>query len=158
MGLGRIDDTTGVVDGSNRWFYVPNPYVPGTLVVMLNGRQLDRDLENGWVETAPATGGFYMKIPPRGPGDAADDPGDLVSAYYENAEEVVGGGAGGGVPEMTEGEDVRPRLCSSEDLAPERPITDVEDDDVPTLGASVLVPDAVSAAEYVPRMVKAEEV
>lgn len=44
MGIPRIDDATGVVDGANRLFEVPNPYVPGTLVAMVNGRQRDRDL------------------------------------------------------------------------------------------------------------------
>ena len=118
MGLPRIDNATGDVDGANRFFYVPNPYVPGTLVVMINGRQLDDDLENGWIERDPAAGMFEMRRPPSPSQGAASDPGDLVSAYYENALEPAGGGLEGGVPRICSSRDIRPRICSAKVIQP----------------------------------------
>lgn len=156
-GLPKIDPAAGVVDGANRLFTVPNPYVPGTLVVMRNGVQLDGDLENGWIERDPAAGLFEMLVPPRPAGPTPDDPGDLITAYYENADEVAGGGADGGVPGMRSGKDVRPKLCATDDVAPKIPDVEVVGEDVPGISAEVVAPKTCSAKDIRPRMVKAEE-
>jgi hypothetical protein len=157
-GLGRIDPAVGVVDGANRLFTLPNPYVPGTLVVMRNGVQLDGTLENGWIERDPANGVFEMLVPPRPAGPSAEDPGDLMTAYYENANEVAGGGADGGVPGMRSGRDVRPKVCATDDLAPKMADAELEGENVPTTSAAVVAPRVCAATNIRPRMVKAEEI
>lgn len=157
-GLGRIDPAAGTVDGVNRYFTVPNPYVPGTLVVMRNGVQLDGTLENGWIERDPAAGLFEMLVPPRPAGPSAEDPGDLMSAYYENANEVAGGGADGGVPGMRSGQDLRPKVCATDDLAPKMASAELEGEDVPRVSAGVVAPKVCAATDIRPRMVKAEEI
>ena len=157
MGLPRIDDATGVVDGVNRHFHVPNPYVPGTLVAMLNGRQLDGDLENGWIERDPAAGLFEMRQAPLPPQGAADDVGDLVSAYYENALEVVGGGSDGGVPSIRSGKDVRPKICSTDDLVPGL-IAEADGEEVPRVAAGEIRPKICQTVDMRPRIAKAGEI
>lgn len=157
-GLGRIDPAAGVVDGANRLFTLPNPYVPGTLVVMRNGVQLDGTLDNGWIERDPANGVFEMLVPPRPAGPIADDPGDLMSAYYENANETAGGGSDGGVPGMRSGKDVRPKLCATDDVAPKIPDVEVVGEDVPATRAEVVAPRTCQTKDIRPRMVKAEEI
>jgi hypothetical protein len=157
-GLSRIDPAAGVVDGVNRHFTLPNPYVAGTLVVMRNGVQLVGDLDNGWIERDPAAGIFEMLVPPRSAGSGADDPGDLMSAYYENASENAGGGADGGVPGMRSGRDVRPKLCAIDDIAPKIPDVSIDGEDVPTVSTDVVAPRTCAAKDIRPRMVKAEEI
>lgn len=157
MALPRIDKASGVVDGVNRYFNTPNPYVPGTLVVMINGRQLDRVLENGWIERDPAAGLFEMLKAPLPPQGSSDDPGDLVTAYYENALEPAGGGLEGGVPEMGSGRDVRPRICAAVDLAPGLEATG-DCEAVPTIGVEQMRPRVCSAGDIRPRIEKAEEI
>lgn len=157
-GLSRIDPAAGVVDGVNRYFTLPNPYVPGTLVVMRNGVQLVGDLDNGWIERDPAAGMFEMLVPPRPAGSGSDDPGDLMSAYYENATEAAGGGSDGGVPGMRSGADVRPKLCATDDVAPKIPDAGVEGEDVPSVSAEDVSPRTCSTRDIRPSMVKAEEI
>lgn len=118
MGLARIDEAIGAVDGANRVFATPFPYVAGTLIAILNGRQLDDSLDNGWVELDPNAGTFELKVAPSGPRTSPDDPGDLVSAYYENAFEPTGGGADGGIPRLAGSGEVRPRICQVSDIRP----------------------------------------
>jgi hypothetical protein len=156
-GLARIDDATGTVDGVNRIFYTPNPYVAGTLVVMINGRQRDDALDNGWIERDPATGKFEMKIAPQAAGPTADDPGDLVSAYYENANEQAGGGADGGRPEISSAEDMHPCICAVEEMAPKIANVDDGDDIKPaTIGAELVAPAICAAVDMKPKIAKAE--
>jgi len=115
---GRIDEAVGVIDGSNLDFSTPDPYVAGTLVVFLNGRQLTAARDNGWVEVDPDAGTFRMKIPPKAalPG-VVEDGGDTLFAYYRTEESV--GGADGGVPLMTGAELVRPIAAGAVELRPE---------------------------------------
>jgi hypothetical protein len=157
VGLPRIEKADGVVDGVNRTFRVPNPYVPGTLVAMINGRQLDPDLDNGWTETDPSTGEFEMKYAPLPPQGAAGDPGDLVSAYYENAEETAGGGSEGGVPGICCSEDVRPKICAVDDLVP-GVVAEAEGEDVPGIGAEVVRPKICTVSDVRPRIDRVEEI
>lgn len=157
MGIPRIDDVTGVVDGVNRVFTTPNPYVSGTLVVMVNGRQRDRDLENGWTELDPAIGTFEMNVAPLPPQGAVDDVGDLVSAYYDNADERAGGGSEGGVPRIVSGDDVRPKICASDDLAPELSAR-TDDERIPCLSAGEIRPKICRTIDVRPRIEKAEEI
>lgn len=157
MGLPKIDDAAGIVDGVNRYFVLPNPYVPGTLVVMVNGRQRDRDLENGWIERDPAAGMFEFLQPPLPPQGAVDDCGDLISAYYENANETAGGGADGGVPSISSGRDVRPKICTTGDMVPGLSAkSDCEP--VPRVAAGEIRPKICQTIDMRPRIVKAEEI
>ena len=157
MGIPRIDDATGTVDGVNRYFYVPNPYVPGTLVVMINGRQRDDDLENGWIERDPAAGLFEMRQAPRPPQGASDDPGDLVSAYYDNADETAGGGSGGGVPSIRAGQDLKPKICQTSDIVPGLEAVG-EGEQVPSVGAVELRPKVCQTLDIRPRIARVEEI
>lgn len=157
MGLPRIDNADGVVDGVNRVFAVPNPYVPGTLVAIVNGRQLDEDLENGWAELDPAAGTFELKVAPSAPQTAPDDPGDLVSAYYENALEPAGGGLEGGVPEICCGRDVRPKICVADEIVPGLE-SEGDAEGVPIVGAGEIRPKICETGDIRPRIESAEEV
>lgn len=157
MGLPRIDKASGVVDGSNRTFFVPFPYVAGTLVGMINGRQLDGALDNGWVETSPSTGEFEFKIAPRAAGPIADDPGDLVSAYYENALEPAGGGADGGVPKIVGAGEMIPTICSADDIAPKICHAEDESEIKPAIiGAANVRPTICTTNDMRPKIAKAE--
>lgn len=157
MGLPRIDRATGTVDGVNKVFTVPNPYVAGTLVAIVNGRQLDDALDNGWTETNPATGEFTFKLAPRPAGSVADDPGDLVSAYYESALEPAGGGADGGVPKLVGAGVVVPTICSAEDMRPKIARADDPADLKPaTVGARDVRPTICSAEDMRPKIARAE--
>ena len=64
MGFTPITVATGPIDGSNTTFTTPTPYKDQTLAVWRNGQLLQRDLDNGFVETAPSLGIFDMKIAP----------------------------------------------------------------------------------------------
>jgi hypothetical protein len=61
---------------------------------------------------------FELKVAPSGPQTSPDDPGDLVSAYYENAFEPSGGGADGGVPNLAGAGEVRPKICQISEIRP----------------------------------------
>ncbi len=156
MGLPRIDKATGTVDSSNKIFVVPNPYVAGTLVAIINGRQLDPALDNGWTESDPASGEFTFKIAPRSAGPIADDPGDLVTAYYENALEPAGGGSDGGIPKIIATSEIVPEICAVDDMRP--CIASTEDESlVPEIvGSAEIVPAICSATDMRPKIVKAE--
>jgi hypothetical protein len=65
----------GVVDGVNKAFNTSTFYVPGSLVVYLNGDTLDRDSDNGWVELGGNS--FELKEIP--------ETGDTVWTYYRPA-------------------------------------------------------------------------
>lgn len=74
---------TGPVDSSNRMFYTPTPYTPGTLAVFLNGQLKPRDQTDGYVETNPATGEFTMNEAPLSTTPPAPPTfTDKLSAFY----------------------------------------------------------------------------
>jgi hypothetical protein len=158
LGIPRIDDAIGAVDGANREFAVPNPYVPGTLVVLLNGRQLDGDLENGWTELDPAAGTFELKEAPVASQGAADDVGDLVSAYYDNADETAGGGSGGGVPKTSRALDLRPKICDVNDLAPGLDAGVGDGERAPGVDATDVRPTVCRSVDVRPKIASVEEV
>jgi len=70
----RFSPATGVVNGVNRDFLTPTPYVENTLAVFINGALMRGDYDDGWAETAWALGAFRLKIAPR--------EGDTVQAFY----------------------------------------------------------------------------
>lgn len=64
--IDQIRDALGDVDGLNDAFSTPTPYVPGSLRVWENGRLLQAELDNGFVEGVPPA--FTLKVPPRAGG------------------------------------------------------------------------------------------
>jgi len=156
---GRLDQAIGTVDGVNLDFATASAYAPGTLVVFLNGRQLKRELDNGWEETDPAAGEFRMKIAPVGPQFGADDPGDLIYAFWQT-DNVSIGGADGGVPQMIAATHLRPELVGGLERAPRiAGSVDLEGSiESPVLSASEVRPEVVEADELRPKMSGAKEV
>ena len=72
----HIELAIGPVDGANNNFATAEPYVPGSLVVMPNGRASHAgDDDRGWEETGPDT--FRVSSPPQ--------PGDRVFIRYVEA-------------------------------------------------------------------------
>lgn len=61
--IATIQPVIGIVDGENKTFQSPSPYELGSLRVWQNGRLLQGELDNGFVEETPPT--FRMKIAPR---------------------------------------------------------------------------------------------
>ena len=67
----------GAVNGINTVFETPDPYVPGSVRVFVNGQLKRADLEDGWTEL----GGRRVRLaeaPKAAPGAV-----DVVQAYYE---------------------------------------------------------------------------
>lgn len=60
----RVEEASGVVNGSNKVFSVSLPYQVGTLKLLVNGQLRQIDDDDGWTESNPATGEFTMLIPP----------------------------------------------------------------------------------------------
>ena len=119
MASSRIEAAIGSVDGVNRLFATPTEYRANSLVVFLNGQQLKRELENGWVELDQSLGTFEMKLAPNGPrSGATDDPGDVLFCYYDTEAPVSYGGAGGGVPVIDGALEVRPVVSWTLNLVP----------------------------------------
>lgn len=71
----NLREVTGVIDGANRDFATPTGYVALSLRVLLNGRIVARDHDDGYDEQVPAVGAFRMKIAPI--------VGDTLFAFYE---------------------------------------------------------------------------
>ena len=67
-----IRPAIGVVNGTNVDFRTPSPYVPGSVVVFLNGVSRVQSADDGWTEEGYDR--FKMKEAPR--------MGDVVEAYY----------------------------------------------------------------------------
>ena len=67
-----IRPAIGVVNGVNVGFRTPSPYVPGSVVVFLNGFSRVQSADDGWTEEGYDK--FKMKEAPR--------TGDVVEAYY----------------------------------------------------------------------------
>jgi len=159
VGLLRIDEVSGTVDDANTIFYVPNPYVPGTLIIFLNGQQLKAELDNGYIESGPALGQFVMKLAPTAGVGNPTDPGDVLFAAYENALETTGGGADGGVPLIRESLELRPGLESAKVIVPSVGATEDEDDvGAPSLTAGEKKPEIQVADDLRPRIVDADSV
>lgn len=72
MSVARIQDAVGVVDGSNRMFRTPIPYVPGSVVLFLNGQRKVISYDDGWIESGGDQ--VELKMPPVA--------GDFVAFYY----------------------------------------------------------------------------
>lgn len=159
---GRLEQAIGTVNGVNRDFSVPTAYAPGTLVLFLNGRQLKRELENGWEEVDPSSGTFRTKLPPEGsyPG-AIDDPGDILYCYYDIGASVsVGGAQTGGIPNIFGATELRPNVEGGNVLSPS--FAGSEDLALsvgsPGVGAEEVRPSSEAANELVPRIANATEV
>jgi len=73
----RFLEAVGTIDGANRDFEAPGPYVPGTLRVLRNGRLLARDLADGYDELDPAAGTLRVRVAP--------DAGDVLFVFYTEA-------------------------------------------------------------------------
>ena len=156
---GRLDQALGTVDGVNQDFATPAPYAPGTLVVFKNGRQLSRDLDNGWTEVDPAAGTFRMKLPPVAP-ETIDDPGDILFCYYDTGAAVsVGGAQDGGIPLMAGALELRPGVTAAE-LRPDM-LAGADQEaqaGVPLVSAEQVRPKTETAEELRPNLVSAKEV
>lgn len=159
---GRLEQAIGTVNGVNRDFSVPTAYAPGMLVLFLNGRQLKRDLENGWEEVVPNLGTFQTKIAPEGPHPGAiDDPGDVLFCYYDTGASVsVGGAQLGGIPNIFGATELRPSVEGGSVLSPL--FAGSEDLSLsvgsPGVGAGEVRPSPEAANELVPRLANATEV
>lgn len=62
MGIPRIEDAFGPINGSNKRFETLSSYRPGSLRVWINGVLLYRDFEDGFTEGGGKT--FHMKEAP----------------------------------------------------------------------------------------------
>lgn len=60
----KFVEAIGLIDGFNRDFETPTPYVAGTLNAFRNGRLVTKVLEDGFNELVPSTGTFRMKVAP----------------------------------------------------------------------------------------------
>lgn len=60
----KFIEAIGTIDGVNRDFETPIPYVTGTLNVFRNGRLVTKILEDGFDELVPSVGTFRMKVAP----------------------------------------------------------------------------------------------
>lgn len=159
---GRLEQAIGTVDGSNRDFSVSTAYAPGTLVLFLNGRQLKRELENGWEEIDPSSGTFRTKLPPEGPHfGGIDDPGDILYCYYDEGTSVsVGGAQTGGIPNLFGATELRPSVEGGNVLSPSFAGSEdlVLSVGSPGVGAGELQPSPEVANELRPRLANATEV
>lgn len=68
--LGEVP--TGPIDGVNTVFLLQYPFVPGTVVVFLNGIAEVREFDDGFTEIGPDT--IQLKEPPL--------EGDVVQVFY----------------------------------------------------------------------------
>lgn len=71
MALPRLEEGIGPIDGSNVDFYVPTPYVAGTVRYWRNGQLL---LDDNVLEVNPFTGLIRVSEPPR--------VGNVVQFFY----------------------------------------------------------------------------
>jgi len=74
MAEAHFVEAAGIIDGSNKDFAAPEPYVPGTLRALRNGRLLSRDFEDGYVEVDPSIGTFRVLVAPKA--------GDVLFVFY----------------------------------------------------------------------------
>ena len=70
-------EALGAVDGANRDFAAPEPYEPGTLRALRNGRLLSRDFDDGYEEVDPSAGTFRLRVAPK--------TGDVIFCFYVEA-------------------------------------------------------------------------
>jgi hypothetical protein len=73
----HLVEAIGDVDGVNRDFSASEPYEPGTLRALRNGRLLSRDFEDGYDELDPSLGTFRLRVAPR--------VGDVIFCFYVEA-------------------------------------------------------------------------
>lgn len=64
----------GSIDGVNKDFTTPTPYVAGTSAAFLNGQLLMRTFDDGWIEVDPSIGLVRLKEAPV--------VGDTVQVFY----------------------------------------------------------------------------
>lgn len=74
------DVPAGAIDGVNKTYTLPVPYIASTLVVFVNGQLRKQDLPDGWLETSPSTGVLDLK--------EALLPGDVIQVYYLSANDT----------------------------------------------------------------------
>lgn len=70
-----IRPLAGAVNGTNRVFRTPVPYVPGSVAVWINGQLRRADWDDGWVEL----GGDVIEL------KRAPQPEDVVQAFFRYA-------------------------------------------------------------------------
>lgn len=78
MPIPRFEVPSGVVNGSNLVFTVSQPYMPGSTAVFVNGLLQEKTLDDGWLETDPATGTITLKEAPRSVGTFPD----VLQVFY----------------------------------------------------------------------------
>lgn len=83
MPVARFEVAIGPIDGVNQTFYAPTPYSPSSTAVFVNGQLQRIDFDDGWQETNPATGEFWLKIAPI--------PDDVVQIFYRDTTGVLPG-------------------------------------------------------------------
>jgi len=72
MGQPRFEVPSGTIDNVNTVFTVSVPYVAGSTAVWINGALLEQTLDDGWIESNPATGEITLKEAPRSSGACPD--------------------------------------------------------------------------------------
>lgn len=72
MSVAVIETAIGGINGTNRDFQTVTPYVPGSVVIFLNGLSLVKDYDEGWEELGGTK--LRMKIAPF--------LGDALQIYY----------------------------------------------------------------------------
>lgn len=78
MPIPRFEVPAGVVNGVNTVFTVSQPYMPGSTAVFVNGLLQEKSLDDGWLETSPATGVITLKEAPRSAGTFPD----VLQVFY----------------------------------------------------------------------------
>lgn len=156
---GRLDACIGTIDGVNADFETKSAYIPGTLIVFLNGQQLDPIRDNGYTEIDPSLGTFRMKQAPVA-SQGLDDPGDSLFAFWQTGENVSIGGADGGVPTIVAGTHIKPELIVGTNLHPNvsKGIDTVIDAGTPNANATEIKPKIEGLDELKPNLVDSREV
>lgn len=72
----------GAINDSNLVFTLSRGYQPNTTAVFINGVLMRRDLDDGWLETASASGVVTLKVAP--------STGDIVQIFFTDLEQDVG--------------------------------------------------------------------
>jgi hypothetical protein len=80
MGQLHFEVPAGIINGVNTVFSVSVPYVAGSTAVWINGALMERALDDGWLESNPATGEVTLKEAPRGSGACPD----VIQVFFKD--------------------------------------------------------------------------
>lgn len=89
MATPHFEVLSGTIDGVNTTFTVSTAYLPGSVAVFINGLLMREDLDDGWIETNPATGTIDLKEAPRVGPSGGGDPDVLQAFFLDTAPSII---------------------------------------------------------------------